>query len=122
MLDADLPATNPDTEERLSRRNFLFGFAVLVLSRCPCCQPQLAPQYQCCTPAWIRSLLRPESEIIRVGRGGGRGGGGRGVARRSRRWRAPLWRGGRHYGGAVAGELWLSRWRSQLWPSELWPS
>ena len=64
MLDADLPGTNPDPEEDDSRAGIsCWALPSRVLSRCPCCQPQLAPQSQCCTPAWIRSLSNPKAKL-----------------------------------------------------------
>ena len=57
MLDTDLPGTNPDPEERLSRRDFLFGIAVATAVALPVLSaPARAARCQCCTPAWIPNL------------------------------------------------------------------
>ena len=91
MLDADLPGTNPDPEERLSRRDFLFGFAVASAVALPVLSAPARAAVSMLHTGLDPELVKPESEIVRVGRGGGRGGGGRGGGGRGG--------GGRHYGG-----------------------
>ena len=91
MLDADLPGTNPDTEERLSRRDFLFGIAVASAVALPVLSAPARAAVTMLHTGLDPELVKPESEIVRVGRGGGRGGGGRGGGGRGG--------GGRHYGG-----------------------
>ena len=93
MLDADLPGTSPDTEERLSRRDFLFGIAVASAVALPVLSAPARAAVSMLHTGLDPELVKPESEIVRVGRGGGRGGGGRGGGGRGHGG------GGRHHGG-----------------------
>ena len=96
MLDTDLPGTNPDPEERLSRRDFLFGIAVASAVALPVLSAPARAAVSMLHTGLDPELVKPESEIVRVGRGGGRGGGGRGGGGRGGGGRGG---GGRHYGG-----------------------
>ena len=99
MLDADLPGTNPDPEEgRLSRRDFLLGFAVASAVALPLLSAPARAAVSMLHTGLDPELVKPESEIVRVGRGGGRGGGGRGGGGRGGGGRHHGG-GGRHYGG-----------------------
>src|SRR6185295_19237779 len=97
MLAADLPGTNPDPEEgRLSRRDFVLGFAVASAVALPVLSAPARAAVSMLHTGLDPELVKPESEIVRVGRGGGRGGGGRGGGGRGGGGRGG---GGRHHGG-----------------------
>ena len=135
MHDTKLPGTNPDHEERLSRRDFLLGIAVASAVALPGLSAPARAAVSMLHTGLDPELVKPESEIVRVGRGGGRGGGGRGgvavdghggggrhmVAARGVTWRS----GGGRRNMAIAdgGELcigmcivtWLSRFIDGRW-------
>ena len=97
MLDTKLPGTNPDLEERLSRRDFLLGIAVASAIALPVLSAPARAAVSMLHTGLDPELVKPESEIVRVGRGGGRGGGGRGGG--GREVAGVTGGGGRHYGG-----------------------
>ena len=61
MPTSQVPIPTPKSDSRAEI--FCSALPSRVLSRCPCCQPQLAPQCQCCTPAWIPSLSNPKAKL-----------------------------------------------------------
>jgi hypothetical protein len=94
MLDTKLPGANPD-HEGLSRRNFLLGIAVASAVALPVLSAPARAAVSMLHTGLDPELVKPESEIVRVGRGGGgRGGGGRGGGGRG---------GGRGHGGHGRG-------------------
>ena len=54
-----IPTTKSDSRAEIS----CSALPSRVLPHCPCCQRQLAPQSQCCTPAWIPSLSNPKAKL-----------------------------------------------------------
>ena len=60
MPTSQVPIPTPKSDSRAEIS--CLALPSRVLSRYPCCQRQLALQYQCCTPAWTPSLPNPKAK------------------------------------------------------------